>query len=184
MFGFGSLHGGLIFSCLITCFTCVLQISEFKTILNIVNFACEEVRNSCKLKEIMKKILCLGNTLNQGTAMGKLYIHLLKLSKTRASNSKMTLMHYLCKVLATRTPELLKFHLDLVSLEATSKVQLKYLAEKMQAIIKGLEKVKQELAASEDDGPVSEGFREVHCCFTALYSSTFILNICCILQYV
>lgn len=31
----------------------------------------------------------------------------------------------------------------------------------MQAIIKGLEKVKQELAASEDDGPISEVFRKV-----------------------
>lgn len=31
----------------------------------------------------------------------------------------------------------------------------------MQAIIKGLEKVKQELTASENDGPVSEIFRKV-----------------------
>lgn len=31
----------------------------------------------------------------------------------------------------------------------------------MQAIIKGLEKVKQEFAASENDGPVSETFRKV-----------------------
>ncbi|PPD70148.1 hypothetical protein GOBAR_DD32963 [Gossypium barbadense] len=38
----------------------------------------------------------------------------------------------------------------------------------MQAIIKGLEKVKQELAASEDDGPVSEGFRETLKDFTTV----------------
>ena len=31
----------------------------------------------------------------------------------------------------------------------------------MQAIMKGLEKVKQELNASENDGPVSEIFRKV-----------------------
>ena len=40
-------------------------------------------------------------------------------------------------------------------------IQLKSLAEEMQAIIKGLEKVRQELAASENDGPVSEVFRKV-----------------------
>ena len=40
-------------------------------------------------------------------------------------------------------------------------IQLKSLAEEMQAIIKGLEKVKQELVASENDGPVSEVFRKV-----------------------
>ena len=40
-------------------------------------------------------------------------------------------------------------------------IQLKSLAEEMQAIIKGLEKVKQELAASANDGPVSEVFCKV-----------------------
>lgn len=40
-------------------------------------------------------------------------------------------------------------------------IQLKSLAEEMQAITKGLEKVRQELAASENDGPVSEVFHKV-----------------------
>jgi hypothetical protein len=35
------------------------------------------------------------------------------------------------------------------------------LAEEMQAINKGLEKVEQELAASESDGAISVGFRKV-----------------------
>lgn len=42
-------------------------------------------------------------------------------------------------------------------------IQLKYLAEEMQAISKGLEKVVQELTASENDGPVSEKFCKVLC---------------------
>lgn len=79
----------------------------------------------------MKKILNLGNTMNQGTARGKIlafriilihiYLHililinvcpflltgsavgfrldsLLKLADTRGKDSKVTLMHYLCKV--------------------------------------------------------------------------------------
>ncbi|XLR23486.1 hypothetical protein S83_051386, partial [Arachis hypogaea] len=49
------------------------------------------------------------------------YYSLLKLTDTRASNNKMTLKHYLCKVLADRSPGLLDFHLDLVSLEAATK---------------------------------------------------------------
>lgn len=40
-------------------------------------------------------------------------------------------------------------------------IQLKYLAEEMQAISKGLEKVVQELTASENDGLVSEIFCKV-----------------------
>ncbi|XP_039069421.1 formin-like protein 20 isoform X2 [Hibiscus syriacus] len=140
------------------------QISEFKKSLNTVNSACNEVRNSLKLKEILKKILYLGNTLNQGTARGSAVgfklDSLLKLTDTRAATSKMTLMHYLCKVLAAKAPTLLDFHLEFVSLEAATKIQLKSLAEEMQAIIKGLEKVKQELVASENDGPVSDVFRK------------------------
>lgn len=95
------------------------------------------------------------------------------------------------QVLASKSPSLLDFHEDLISLEAASKVnmislshcrcgicerkyfgnvligtgvlqiQLKSLAEEMQSIIKGLEKVKHELAASENDGPVSEVFHKV-----------------------
>jgi len=74
-----------------------MQVTEFRRSLNTVNSACEEVlclcnynhyavcisltlcifyfwfkvRKSDKLKDIMKKILFLGNTLNQGTARGK-----------------------------------------------------------------------------------------------------------------
>lgn len=58
-------------------------------------------------------------------------------------------------------------------------IQLKSLAEEMQAIIKGLEKVKQELDASQNDGPVSEVFRKVHNCFITFYSSTYIFKGCC-----
>ena len=42
-----------------------------------------------------------------------------------------------------------------------SQVQLKFLAEEMQAVSKSLGKVEQELTASETDGPVSERFRKV-----------------------
>lgn len=138
------------------------QVSELRNSLNIVNSASEEVRNSIKLKRIMQTILSLGNALNHGTARGSAVgfrlDSLLKLTETRARNNKLTLMHYLCKVLAEKLPEVLDFQRDLGNLEAATKIQLKYLAEEMQAFSKGLEKVMQELAASQNDGPVSENF--------------------------
>ncbi|KAL7160891.1 hypothetical protein ACSBR2_041519 [Camellia fascicularis] len=57
-------------------------------------------------------------------------------------------------------PELLDFDKDLFHLEATFKIQLKSLAEEMQAVSKGLEKVEQELTASENDGDISIGFQK------------------------
>ncbi|CAL0333068.1 unnamed protein product [Lupinus luteus] len=141
------------------------EVKDLRRDLNIVNSASEEIRNSVKLKRIMQTILSLGNALNHGTARGSAIgfrlDSLLKLTDTRARNNKMTLMHYLCKVLAEKLAELLDFPKDLLHLEGSTKIQLKYLAEEMQAISKGLEKVVQELTASENDGPVSECFCQI-----------------------
>lgn len=139
------------------------QVTDLRRGLNTIHSAANEVRGSAKLKRIMQTILSLGNALNHGTARGSAIgfrlDSLLKLTDTRSRNSKMTLMHYLCKVLAEKLPELLNFPKDLVSLEAATKIQLKYLAEEMQAISKGLEKVVQEFTASETDGQISKHFR-------------------------
>ncbi|MCO5600737.1 hypothetical protein L7F22_054852 [Adiantum nelumboides] len=140
------------------------QVGDLRKGLNIVNNASKEVRESLKLRQIMQTILSLGNALNQGTARGSAIgfklDSLLKLTDTRAKNNKMTLMHYLCKVLSDKLPNLLDFHKDLAHLEEASKVQLKFLAEEMQAVSKSLGKVEQELTASENDGSVSEGFQK------------------------
>ncbi|XAR70734.1 hypothetical protein NMG60_11027706 [Bertholletia excelsa] len=140
------------------------QVNDLRSNLNIINDAAREVKESTKLRQIMQTILTLGNALNQGTARGSAVgfklDSLLKLSDTRARNNKMTLMHYLCKLLAEKMPELLDFVKDLVHLEAASKIQLKSLAEEMQAVSKGLEKVEQELTASDNDGAISAGFQK------------------------
>ncbi|ONK73646.1 uncharacterized protein A4U43_C04F33780 [Asparagus officinalis] len=140
------------------------QVKDLRSNLNTINSASKEVKDSLKLRQIMQTILTLGNALNQGTtrgsAVGFKLDSLLKLSDTRAKNNKMTLMHYLCKLLAEKMPELLDFHKDLHHLEAASKIQLKIVAEEMQAVSKGLEKVEQELTASENDGAISMGFRK------------------------
>lgn len=138
------------------------QVADLKNSLDIMNSVAEEVRSSAKLKRVMQTILSLGNALNQGTARGAAVgfrlDSLLKLSDIRARNNRMTLMHYLCKVLSDKLPEVLDFDRDLAHLEPASKIQLKELAEEMQAITKGLEKVEQELASSEKDHPETEIF--------------------------
>ncbi|XP_020703895.2 formin-like protein 5 isoform X1 [Dendrobium catenatum] len=138
------------------------QRADIRKSLYTVDSACEEIRNSNKLKEIMKKILSLGNTLNRGTARGAAVgfrlDSLLKLTDTRATNNKTTLMHYLCKVLDSRSSHLMDFHKDFISLEAASKIQLKALADEQRGVVKGLEKLETELIASENDGIVSEVF--------------------------
>ncbi|BAB01984.1 unnamed protein product [Arabidopsis thaliana] len=136
----------------------LLKVPRVETKLRVFSFKIQfhsQVRGSTKLKRIMQTILSLGNALNHGTARGSaIGFHLdslLKLTDTRSRNSKMTLMHYLCKgVLAEKLPGLLNFPKDMI--------QLKYLAEEMQATSKGLEKVVQEFTASETDCQISKHF--------------------------
>ncbi|PPD69919.1 hypothetical protein GOBAR_DD33195 [Gossypium barbadense] len=130
------------------------QVSDLRNGLNIINSTAEEASEEFgQIEKDHANYSLSGKCIEQGHCKG-----LLKLSETRARNNKMTLMHYLCKVLNEKSPELLEFPKDLVTLEASTKIQLKCLAEEMQAISKGLEKVVQELTASENDGPVSETF--------------------------
>ncbi|XP_076911320.1 formin-like protein 17 [Bidens hawaiensis] len=142
------------------------QVSDLSKSLNYVFLSVEQVRSSVKLRRVMQTILSLGNALNQGTsrgsAVGFRLDSILKLNETRARNNKMTLMHYLCKVLADKLPELLDFSKELGSLEPASKLQLKLLAEEMQSITKGLEKVIHEKKLCKKDGHVSKRFRKVH----------------------
>uniref|UniRef100_A0A0D9W2W9 Formin-like protein n=1 Tax=Leersia perrieri TaxID=77586 RepID=A0A0D9W2W9_9ORYZ len=148
-------------------FLALMKVPRVESKFRIFSFKIQfqsQLRGSEKLRVIMEKILFLGNKLNQGTprgqALGFRLDSLLKLTDTRANNSRMTLMHFLCKGLADKSPHLLDFYEDFVSLEAASKLQLKALAEEQQAVVKGLQTVEQELAASESDGPVSEVFRK------------------------
>ncbi|KAL8091412.1 hypothetical protein AgCh_033866 [Apium graveolens] len=89
------------------------------------------------------------------------------LAKKLKEKAKVFLSDY-CKkaslalVFSEKLPHLLNFYEDLFSLEAASKIQLKVLAEEMQAINKGLERVNAELDASKSDGPVSETFVKVY----------------------
>ncbi|KAG6493834.1 hypothetical protein ZIOFF_048837 [Zingiber officinale] len=141
------------------------KVADLRINLNTINSVAKEIRGSVKLKRIMQAILSLGNALNQGTARGSAIgfrlDSLLKLSDIRARNNKMTLLHYLCKVLEEKLPEVLDFHKNLVFLEAASKLEFKILAEEMQAISNGVKNVEQELISSNnDDPPVSETFCE------------------------
>ncbi|XP_057448725.1 formin-like protein 3 isoform X2 [Lotus japonicus] len=133
------------------------KVSDLEENLKIANGAVREVKASVKLAEIMLTMLTLDNgfALNQGTSQGsaidfKLEI-LLKFSDNRARNDKRTLMHDLCQLLAEKKPELLDFYKDFVKLEKASKIQLKAVADGMQVLCEDLEKVDQELHASETE---------------------------------
>ncbi|KAL4564920.1 hypothetical protein LXL04_028996 [Taraxacum kok-saghyz] len=158
--------------------------------LSTIKDATKEIMKSTKLEKIMQIILTMGNKLNTSTSQGAIgnncciflgYIscyampymmnvagsgrgfkldNFRNLGYTYATDKKFTLLHYLCKVVAEQTPELLDFNKDLIHLQSASMIQIKSLHEDKLAIIKGFEKVHQEFDVSVDDGSVSVKFRE------------------------
>ncbi|GJW35400.1 formin-like protein 14 [Tanacetum coccineum] len=117
------------------------KVSDLRKPLSVINDASIEVKESEKLRQIMQTIITLENALNHGTARGSAIgfklDNLLKLTDTRARNNKMTLMHYLCKLISEKMLELLEFDKDLVHIDAASKIPFKDLAEEVQEALKG-----------------------------------------------
>ncbi|THG21716.1 hypothetical protein TEA_024098 [Camellia sinensis var. sinensis] len=120
------------------------------------------------LSQGLKVIACIGETLEQRESGSTKDVVAAQTKAISAYECTLPLfllgpvaLHAWVKLIAEKMPELLGFDKDLVHLEAAPKIQLKSLAEEMQAVSKGLEKVEHELTASENDGAISAGFQKV-----------------------
>ncbi|KAI3505733.1 hypothetical protein L1887_27933 [Cichorium endivia] len=124
------------------------RINNFRDTLNIIKYATKEITESTKLAKVMQIILKLRNKLNaginQGSARGFKLDTLERLGYTWATDKQITLLHFLCKVVAEQTPELFDFYEDLIHLQDAY--------WDMSGIIKGVEKVQHECNASANDG--------------------------------
>ncbi|KAI3691255.1 hypothetical protein L2E82_49519 [Cichorium intybus] len=142
------------------------QVNYLTGNLNKIKDATKEIRESTKLVEIMQIILMMGNILNAGTgggsARGFKLDCLEKLDDTYATGKDITLLQFLCKVIAEQKPELLDFDKDLAHLQVAykHKGQIRSVRQVKYAIVGGFEEVQQEFNASANDGDVSARFRK------------------------
>ncbi|KAI3505478.1 hypothetical protein L1887_27609 [Cichorium endivia] len=140
------------------------QANNLRDTLNTIKEAIKEIKESTKLVKIMQIILVIGNKLNAGTTKesytGFKLQSLEKLGDTCATDVNITLLHFLCKVVAEQTPELLDFYEDLIHLQDAYWVHIRSLYEDKSAMIEGFKKVQQECDASANDDGVSNPFRK------------------------
>ncbi|KAK9697672.1 hypothetical protein RND81_08G052900 [Saponaria officinalis] len=157
------------------------QLGDLRKNLQTVNSISEEIRTSTKLKRVMQTIPSLGNALNQGTARGSAVgfrlDSLLKLTYTRAQNNRMTLMHYLCKVLAEKLPELLDFPKDLKSLENSTKEESSAKAAKKQTTEELAAKNKEVVQLSKKSEKSSIQIQSSSAVQTASPQPSFAMNV-------
>ncbi|CAH1427622.1 unnamed protein product [Lactuca virosa] len=140
------------------------QVNNLSESLTTIKDATKEIMESTKLVKIMQIIFTMGNKLNacttEGSTGGFRLDNFRNLGYTYATDKKITLLHYLCKVVAEQTPVLLDFDKDLIHLQSASMIQIKSWHEDKYAIINGFEKAQNEFDASDNDGDVSARFRE------------------------
>ncbi|PWA76983.1 hypothetical protein CTI12_AA228360 [Artemisia annua] len=152
----------------------LMRVPRAESMLRVFSFKLQfnaQIMSSAKLKTVMQTILSLGNALNHGTrrgdAIGFRLESLLKLTDIRSDNNRTSLMHYLCKVLADKQPELLNFSKDLGGLVHASKLLVKSLADDMHAITTALRNVMLEKRFAKKEGPLSKRFPKIQLKFLA-----------------
>ncbi|MFT7801871.1 inverted formin-2 isoform X1 [Arapaima gigas] len=118
----------------------------------LVNEACQSLRESPRLPSFCKLILDVGNFLNYGShtgnAEGFKISTLLKLTETKASKSRITLLHHILEEAEKNHPDLLKLPDDLKMCEKAAGVNLDSLQSEAMAFLKRLKDTKHKVSQS------------------------------------
>ncbi|KAJ3013426.1 hypothetical protein HKX48_005760 [Thoreauomyces humboldtii] len=132
------------------------EVEEVVPDMETVLLACDQVRTSKRLRELLKQVLILGNYLNgtsfRGNAYGFKLEALLNLKDTRANrgtnNNKSlpTLLHYLVARLDQSQPELVDFLREMPRAELAARICIPALLASVKDLRRGVDGVTAELA--------------------------------------
>ncbi|XP_037957963.1 protein diaphanous isoform X2 [Teleopsis dalmanni] len=127
--------------------------------------ACDEVRNSKKFSEILRLILLVGNYMNSGSkngvAFGFQISYLTKLSNTKDTDNKCTLLHYIAEVVEKKFPECLTFYNDMTHVDRASRVNLEAIQKSMQQINSAVKNLETDLQNNKVPQCEDDRFNEV-----------------------
>ncbi|XP_035520561.1 inverted formin-2-like [Morone saxatilis] len=141
--------------CMLLCeeSSCVLE--NLKPKAELLDRACQSVRNSTRLPSFCKLILSVGNFLNYGThtgnAEGFKISTLLKLSETKANKSRITLLHHILQEAEQNHPDLLNLPDDLEICEKAAGVNLESIQCDSSTLMKQLKNAERKLSSSSED---------------------------------
>lgn len=132
--------------------------ADIKPPVEILKTACTEVLESKKLKRVIQVILVLGNFLNGGTARGNYdgfkLDTLVKMSDTKTTDNKATLVHYFSDVIDAKFKDLADWTAELPSVESAVRTSMQTLESEIRNLVKDLSQIETSCAnieASETD---------------------------------
>lgn len=101
------------------------MLQEVKRDLVSFTMACDEIRNSEKLAQVIKVVLSIGNYMNAGSrnarAIGFEISFLPKIISTKTVDNKSTLLHFIASMMEEKYPESVRFYEDILHLDKASK---------------------------------------------------------------
>ncbi|KAJ3212388.1 hypothetical protein HDU82_002067 [Entophlyctis luteolus] len=135
-------------------------VGDAETMVSWLKRATWDVRDSKKLKELLKVILALGNYMNSGQRGGAYGFKLntiLKLGDTKSSiqSRKHTLLHYLTELVPRKFPDVVGFQDELTHVDDGSKVTIPQIRQSVITIRDNLNSIKALLSKMEKDASSS-----------------------------
>ncbi|XP_008295303.1 inverted formin-2-like [Stegastes partitus] len=133
--------------------SCVLETLKPKA--ELLDRACQSVRESTRLPSFCKLILSVGNFLNYGThtgnAEGFKISTLLKLTETKANKSRITLLHHILQAVEENHPDLLNLPGDLEICEKAAGSNMESIQSEANSLTKQLKNAEKKVLSSSED---------------------------------
>ncbi|XP_041831400.1 inverted formin-2-like isoform X2 [Melanotaenia boesemani] len=141
--------------CMLLCEESSCELETLKPKAELLDRACQSVRESTRLPSFCKLILSIGNFLNYGThtgnAEGFKISTLLKLTETKANKSRMTLLHHVLEEVEGNHPELLNLPDDLQICEKAAGVSAESVQSDVKSLIERLKNSEKKVSSSSED---------------------------------
>ncbi|XP_068565284.1 inverted formin-2-like isoform X2 [Cebidichthys violaceus] len=141
--------------CMLLCEESSCLLETLKPKVELLDRACQSVRESARLPSFCKLILSVGNFLNYGThtgnAEGFKISTLLKLTETRANKSRITLLHHILQEAEQNHLDLLNLPEDLEICEKAAGLNLDSIQSESNTLIKQLKNCESKVSCSPED---------------------------------
>ncbi|KAM4521999.1 inverted formin-2-like isoform 2-T4 [Odontesthes bonariensis] len=146
---------GLRMECMLLCEESSCMLDSLKPRAELLDRACQSVRDSGRLPSFCKLILSVGNFLNYGThtgnAEGFKLSTLLKLTETKANKSRITLLHHILEEVEENHSDLLNLPDDLQICEKAAGVNMESIQSESNSLIHRLKNCEKKVSSSSED---------------------------------
>eukprot|EP01089_Gocevia_fonbrunei_P017075 TRINITY_DN5449_c0_g1_i1.p1 TRINITY_DN5449_c0_g1~~TRINITY_DN5449_c0_g1_i1.p1 ORF type:complete len:454 (-),score=143.58 TRINITY_DN5449_c0_g1_i1:54-1415(-) len=141
------------------------QYEEIKPDVIAIIKACEEVSTSPLFRQLLEYVLSVGNVLNSGGFKGgaqgfKLDV-LNKLKDTKTTDNKLTLLHYITRILAEKSPDVIQFVKELPHVPAAARASVPTLQANVLKLKAGITQIERELESGKDNTDPEDKFNEI-----------------------